>query len=87
MEKLSNKLVSKLVYIVSFLSGVIAFAQPPARPGAVVNPGGGAGAVGPGGTGGEPTVPVDMYEGALLMVAVLMMVGYYLYTRNRKAIA
>lgn len=76
-----NSLIERFVYTFLLLIGYTVFAQ--GKP--VVNPGGGAGATGPGAVPRD--VPVDMYEGALLMVAVVMMVGYYLYTRNRKAIA
>lgn len=78
-----NNLVERLVYTFLLFVSYAVVAQP-ARP--VVNPGGGAGAVGPGAVP-KPENPIDMYEGALLMVALVMMVGYYLYTRNRKAIA
>lgn len=78
-----NSIIRKLVGSFLLFVSYIAFAQ--GRPGGtVVNPGGGGGAVAP---GAVPKTPIDMYEGALLMVAVVMMVGYYLYTRNRKAIA
>lgn len=33
---------------------------------------------------GARGVPIDMYEGILLLLAVLLIVGYYFYTRNRK---
>lgn len=70
-----NSLVKRFVYTFLLLVGYISFAQN--RP--VVNPGGGMGAVGP---GAVPNNPIDMYEGILLLVAVAMMVGYYLYTNK-----
>lgn len=35
------------------------------------------------GEGGRKT-PIDMYEWVLLLVAVSLIVGYYLYKRNRR---
>lgn len=38
-------------------------------------------------TGGAPPVrktPIDMYEGVLLLLAVSLIVGYYLYKRNKR---
>lgn len=84
MKKSINNLASKLVYALMFLVGVSAFALPSTPPGGGSETGTGLGGVTP---GAIPDNPIDMYEGALLMVAVVMMVGYYLYTRNRKAIA
>lgn len=75
-----TNIVKKVVYTFLSLITYTTFAQDRST----VNPGGGVGGVGP---GAVPNTPIDMYEGALLMLAVVMMVGYYLYTRNRKAIA
>lgn len=33
---------------------------------------------------GAPANPIDMYEWVLLLVAVSLIVGYYLYKRNRR---
>lgn len=35
-------------------------------------------------TPGVPENPIDMYEGILLLVAVSLIIGYYLYKRNRR---
>lgn len=32
----------------------------------------------------KKTTPIDMYEWVLLLVAVSLIVGYYLYKRNRR---
>lgn len=34
--------------------------------------------------GGPAKVSIDMYEGTLLVIAVLLIVGYYLYKRNKR---
>lgn len=36
------------------------------------------------GAQGTPENPIDMYEGVLLLVAVSLIVGYYLYKRNKR---
>lgn len=33
---------------------------------------------------GSPATPIDMYEGALMMIAIVLIVGYYVYHRNKK---
>lgn len=33
---------------------------------------------------GAPATPIDIYEGGLLVLAVLLILGYYFYTKNRK---
>lgn len=33
---------------------------------------------------GAPATPIDMYEGILLLVAVSLIIGYYLYKKNRR---
>lgn len=34
--------------------------------------------------GGPAKVSIDMYEGTLLVIAILLIVGYYLYKRNKR---
>lgn len=43
-------------------------------------PGGGAGGVGP----GRPKTPIDMYEGILVGIAVVLIIGYYFYSKNKR---
>lgn len=38
------------------------------------------------GEGAQAQNPIDMYDGALLLIAVLLIVGYYLYKRNRRIV-
>ena len=45
----------------------------------------------PGSQGGGATnpgapVPIDMYEGILLTIAVLMVIGIYYYSKNKKEV-
>lgn len=44
-------------------------------------------AVGPGGNPMPPANPIDMYEGILLIIAVSILLGYHIYTKNRKSIS
>ena len=37
-----------------------------------------------GGTNPGTAVPIDMYEGILLTIAVLMVIGMYYYSKNKK---
>ena len=37
-----------------------------------------------GGTNPGTAVPIDMYEGSLLTIAVLMVIGMYYYSKNKK---
>lgn len=34
--------------------------------------------------GARAKTPIDMYEGALMMIAIVLIVGYYVYHRNKK---
>ena len=53
---------------------------------------GGGGAIPPpptapmGGTNPGTPVPIDMYEGILLTIAVLMVIGIYYYSKNKKEV-
>lgn len=78
-----NKLVEKSLYTFLLFVSHMLLANGSGIP---LNPPSGGGDIGATGPGGRNT-PIDMYEGVLLMVAIVMMVGYYLYTRNRKTIA
>jgi len=42
------------------------------------------GSQGGGGTNPGVGVPIDMYEGILLTIAVLMVIGMYYYSKNKK---
>lgn len=82
---ISYSLVKRFVYSLLLLLGYTLSAQSrPTTNDNVVDPGGSGGGGTPGGV--VNTTPIDMYEGILLAVAVVMMIGYYLYTRNRRAI-
>ena len=39
-----------------------------------------------GGTNPGTAVPIDMYEGFLLAIAVLMVIGMYYYSKNKKEV-
>lgn len=68
-----------LLSAIALISNILVFAQQTQQPPTPVV--GGAGAVGP---GGAPENPIDMYDGILLLVAVSLIIGYYLYKRNRR---
>lgn len=76
-NKLGRVLNRSLFLALTLVFNVFAFAQPSAPP----NPGGGAGGTGP---GAPEKVPIDMYEGLLLVVAVMFIVGMYYYNKRRK---
>lgn len=87
IKKVLNKVI---VVLLTFTVGLF-YALPIDRPGGGSTPqtpppegvpgNGGAGGDGP---GDRLPTPIDMYEGILLAVAVLLIVGYYLYSRNRR---
>lgn len=65
-----------LLSIIALISNILVFAQPtPPLP---------ASGVGGNGPGEPEQTPIDMYEGILLLVAVSLIIGYYLYKRNRR---
>ena len=39
-----------------------------------------------GGTNPGTAIPIDMYEGILLTIAVLMVIGIYYYSKNKKEV-
>lgn len=79
-----NKLINKIILVVVFLLAVdITYAQNIVRPGSgTTPPNSGVGGVGP---GARPRTPIDMYEGALMIVATSMIAGYY-FVRNRRQV-
>lgn len=78
-NKLGRVLNRSLLLALTLVFNVLAFAQPtpPSPPIAAT----GVGATGP---GEPPASPIDMYEGLLLAVAVMFIVGMYYYSRRRK---
>lgn len=74
----NKSIINKLLILVLVCMVGLSYAQMPPIPG------GGAG----GGTSGPGTpeeTPVDMYEGALMIVAIYIIAGYY-FVRNRKQV-
>lgn len=78
MKNTRKIVLNKIFVLVLSLVSIYSFAQatPP-------SPGGGGGAVGP---GGRPNVPINMYEYILLVVAAVMIVGFYFYSKKTKKI-
>ncbi|MDO4763741.1 MAG: hypothetical protein Q4A00_05115 [Flavobacteriaceae bacterium] len=87
MEKIQKIFINKALLLLLTFAFAIVNAQtlttpqsPPVVPG-----GDGLGGVGPGGR--PPShVSANMYDVLFLGVAVLMIIGYYLYSRNRKVV-
>ncbi len=80
-NKLGRVLNRSLFLALTLVFNVLAFAQPPVPPTPVETASGGAGGTGP---GAPENVPIDMYEGLLLVVAVMFIIGMYYYNRRRK---
>lgn len=68
-------IINKVFLLAILVSTSFSYAQPPIPPG-------GGGIVGP---GAPEQTPIDMYEGALMIVATSMIAGYY-FVRNRKQV-
>jgi len=77
MKNLSKFILNnvKIFFLISFsLLSRSLYGQAPPPPGSQ----------GGGGTNPGVGVPIDMYEGILLTIAVLMVIGMYYYSKNKK---
>lgn len=77
---MKNNLKYLLANLFIFLYTTVVFAQFEGEEDIIIGDGDKDGEV----PGALPNTPIDMYEGGLLLLAVLLIVGYYFYTRNRK---
>lgn len=83
-NKFLNKIFLAIVFFSAFVTKVMARPRPGADGVDLPNPGGGAGAVGP---GAQKQTPIDMYTTILFIVAVSIILGVYFYQRRKNILA
>lgn len=81
---MNNKIKYLFSSLFLFLSNAFIFAEDIDMGGGWTSGGNGSESQGEGAQGVQN--PIDMYDGVLLLIAILLIVGYYLYKRNRRIV-